>query len=240
MPATILQLSDTHLPEAPGERVYDLDADERLAAVLAAWTATGEHADLVLLTGDLANEADASSCERLASAVSALNSPVLALPGNHDRPEVVADVWGGDDTAEAGGWRVLAVDTTIPGAVHGAVDVDAVLGRLDELDDRATVLALHHPPLSRSTHPQFRLEGAAALLEGLADRPHVRAVVGGHLHDAVELTGPSGPPVLIAPSTLMGITHQGDQMTIDPDAPRGARVLRLGDDGILTSRVLEA
>lgn len=240
MPATVLQLSDTHLPGTAGGLVYDRDPDARVAAVVAAWAATGEQADLVLLTGDLAEEGDAWACERLAGAVAAVGAPVLALPGNHDRPDVVAATWGGGDVAELAGWRIVAVDTTIPGAVHGAVDVAGVLARLDGLDDRPTVLALHHPPLSRSTQPQFRLEGAGVLLEELARRRQVRAVVGGHLHDPVELRGPADLPVLLCPSTLMGITHAGDEMLIDPTVPCGARVIHLADDGTLTSRVLVA
>jgi Icc protein len=236
----VLQLSDTHLTRTVGERVYDRDPDERVAKVLAAWHGTGEQADLVLLTGDLADDASAASCERLALAIAGLGVPVLALPGNHDDPAAVAATWGDDTIAEVEGWRILTADTTIPGQIHGAVDVPAVLARLDALDARPTVVAVHHPPLSRSTGDQFRLEGAAELLDGLAARPQVRAVVGGHLHDAVDLQGPDDLPVLLCPSTLMGIVHAGDQMQIDPGAPRGARVLHLADDGTLTSRVLQA
>jgi Icc protein len=240
MAATVLQLSDTHLGRVAGQLVYDLDADARVRAVLDAWGRTGQQADLVLLTGDLADAGDDGACQRLADLAASVGAPVLALPGNHDLPAVVRDTWGDDDTAVVGAWRVVAVDTTIPGQVHGAVDVAAVQARLDALDDRPTVVALHHPPLSRSTHPQFRLEGSAELLAALAGRPQVRAVVAGHLHDAVELQGPAGPPVLLCPSTLMGITHDGDRMTIDPTAPRGARVLHLAEDGTLTTEVLEA
>lgn len=240
MAATILQLSDTHLPQSPGRAVFGADADERVAAVVAAWLATGEHADLVLLTGDLADDGDASACGRLADVVAALQAPVLALAGNHDRPEVVAATWGGRDLAEVEGWRIVAVDTTIPSECRGSVDVPLLLARLDDLDDRPTVVALHHPPLSRSTHEQFSLAGAASLLDALAVRPHVRAVVGGHLHDAVDLQAEVGPPVLLCPSTVMGITHGGDEMELDPAAVRGARVIHLAEDGTLSSRLLVA
>jgi Icc protein len=237
---TVLQLSDTHLTRTTGQRVYDRDPDERVAKVLLAWQGTGEQADIVLLTGDLADDGSAAACERLALAIAGLSVPILALPGNHDDPAVVAATWGGVDVAEVDGWRIITADTTIPGQIHGAVDVPDVLARLDALDARPTVVAVHHPPLSRSTGDQFRLDGAAELLDGLAARPQVRAVVGGHLHDAVDLQGPRELPVLLCPSTLMGIVHDGDQMQIDPGAPRGARVLHLADDGTLTSRVLQA
>jgi Icc protein len=238
--ATVLQLSDTHLRADASEPVYERDPDDRLAMVLAAWVATGERADAVLLTGDLADDGSAAPLERIAAAVAPLDCPVLAIPGNHDSPAAVAAIWGDASTARVGAWHVVGVDTTIPGEVHGQVDVPAVAATLDGLDDRPVLLALHHPPLSRSTGPMFRLDGAAELLDSLAARPKVRAVVAGHLHDAVVLSTPSGLPVLGAPSTLMGITHLGDDMAIDPAAPIGARVLRLEADGTFTTELLEA
>ncbi|MGH9275872.1 MAG: metallophosphoesterase, partial [Acidimicrobiales bacterium] len=223
-----------------GEPVFGRDADERLAAVLAAWTATGERADLVLLTGDLADDGSADGCARLAEAVARLDAPVLAIPGNHDRPAVVASMWDGPRTASVGEWLVAGIDTTVPGEVHGDIDVPAVMAWLDTLDRGPMILALHHPPMSRSTADEFRLDGAAELLAALAERPHVRAVVGGHLHDAVDLEAPSGLAVLGCPSTIVGITHDGDRMEIGGSAITGARVLTLDDDGTFTSRILQA
>ena len=113
MPSSVvLQLSDTHLAAIQGEPVFGRDADERLALVLDAWTATGERADLVLLTGDLADDGSTEGCARLAEAVARLDAPVLAIPGNHDRPAVVASTWDGPRTASVGGWLVAGVDTT--------------------------------------------------------------------------------------------------------------------------------
>lgn len=237
---TVLQLSDTHLPVTPGPSGYGPDADVRLATVLEAWAATGETADLVLLTGDLADDGSRQGCERLAAAVSALGGPVLAIPGNHDRPEVVATTWGAPPVAAVGAWRVVGIDTTIPGEVHGTVDVAAAMALVDATSPHPTLLALHHPPISRSTHDQFRLLGASDLLAALVDRPHVRALVAGHLHDAADLEADTGLAVLGAPSTLMALTHDGPDMEIAPDAPTGARVLRLADDGTFTSTILEA
>jgi len=235
----VLQLSDTHLRATVRDRVFGRDPDERLAAVLDAWAATGQTADLVLLTGDLADDGSAAGCARLADAVAAIGAPVLAIPGNHDRPDIVASVWGGDDVASVGPWLVVGVDTTVPGEVHGAVDVPAVAARLDALERRPTLLALHHPPISRSTGDQFRLDGADDLLEALAQRPSVRAVVAGHLHDAVDLESSDGLPVLGCPATVVGITHDGDAMEIAPDATTGARVITLHEDGSISSLILE-
>lgn len=242
VPTTVvLQLSDTHLGAVPGQPVFGQDADERLATVLDAWRATGEHADLVLLTGDLSDDGSAAGCERLAAAVATLGAPVLAIPGNHDTPEVVSAIWKGPRAVSVDGWMIAGLDSTVPGEVYGVVDVPAAMAWLDSLDPAPTIVALHHPPVSRSTADEFRLEGAAELLGALAERPHVRGVVAGHLHDAADLAAPNGLPVLGCPSTIVAIAHDGDEMDIGaPDAATGARVLSLDPDGTFTSRILEA
>jgi Icc protein len=239
--SVVLQLSDTHLGATAGQPVFGHDPDERLAAVLDAWRATGERADLVLLTGDLSDDGSTGGCERLAAAVAKLGAPVLAVPGNHDTPAVVAATWTGPRAVTLDGWMIAGLDSTVPSEVYGEIDVPAAMAWLDTLDHRPTLVALHHPPVSRSTADEFRLEGAAELLDALADRPHVRGVVAGHLHDAVDLAAPSGLPVLGCPSTIVAIAHDGDEMDIDPDdAVTGARVLSLAPDGTFTSRILEA
>jgi len=236
--AVVLQLSDTHLRAEPGPGADGRDPDERLATVLAAWSAVGERPDLVVLSGDNADDASAGGCRRLQQAVAALGAPVLAVPGNHDDPAVVAEVIGGPRVAEVGAWQVVGIDTSRPGQVHGTVDVDALCATLDGLDRRPTLLVQHHPPRSRSTHPVFQLDGAGDQLGALAARPHVRVLASGHLHDAFELAGPGGLGLLGCPSTLLAIAHHGDEMEMGADAPTGGRVLRLADDGSWSAELL--
>jgi Icc protein len=239
MAATVLQLSDTHLRETPNDPVSGFDPDRRLAVVLDAWAVREEPLDLVLLTGDDADDASASGLARLHAAVDALGAPVFAIPGNHDDPARVADEFGGAAATSVDGWRIVGLDSSVPGQIAGAIDVPAAMAVVDE-DGGPAIVAIHHPPRSRSTHPWFQLDGAEELLEELGSRSHVRALVSGHLHDAFELSGPGGLPLLGCPSTLMAIAHDGDQMQIGADAPTGARILRLADDGTLSSEVLEA
>lgn len=234
----VLQLSDVHLTES-GREVAGRDPDTRLRTVLDAYRATGTRPDLVLLTGDLADDGSAAACRRLREAVGEFSAPVLAVPGNHDSPATVREVFEAE-TAEVGGWRVVGVDTSRPGRIDGEIDVEREMRRLDGYDGRPTLLAMHHPPMSRSEHPMFQLRGADGLLAALAERPHVRAVLTGHLHDPFELRGAAGTPVLGCPSTLLGFLHHGADPEVPGGRPTGARLLELGDDGSVASRVLEA
>ncbi len=240
MTVTVLQLSDTHLTATLGGPVSGADPDRRLAAVLHAWLGRDQRADLIVVSGDDSDDASAASYARLAEMLEPLGAPILALAGNHDRPERVTAVFGGATTAEVGAWRIVGLDSSRPEQVHGTVDVPAVLALVDALDDRPTVVAIHHPPRSRSTHPWFRLDGAAELLEGLSTRGHVRAVISGHVHDLFDFEGPGGVALLGCPSTLGAIAHDGHHYEHDTAGITGARVLSLHDDGTFASTVVMA
>ncbi|MEP7045565.1 MAG: metallophosphoesterase [Ilumatobacteraceae bacterium] len=224
---TVLQLSDTHLRAEPNTPASN-DPDASLAATLRAVESV--HADLLLLTGDLADDGSYEGVRRLGDAVGQLSPEIVAVAGNHDTVDNVRRVFGTRDTAEVGTWRLLVVETTIPGEDHGRVDVEDLIRRLDGLDDRPTLIALHHPPRSPSTNPMFQLIGADEMLAALAVRRHVKAVVSGHLHEvcdyrvgALQLVG--------APSTYYAIRHVGDAYELVDDGIVGAQLLTLGDDG---------
>jgi Icc protein len=238
MSATVLQLSDIHFAGQPAELVHGLDPDARLARVLDAWRALHIDVDLVVLTGDIAEDASHTALERVAAAVAPLAAPVLAVAGNHDDARAVVDVFGPPCAVDVGGWRIVGIDTTRPGDAHGTIDVDATAAALDEAPDVVTMLAIHHPPVSRSTLAMFRLDGGERLLDALADRPHVKAVLSGHLHDDFSFEGRGGVALLGCPSTYGALTHDGDTYEIHPDAPIGARILHLDDDGTFATTVL--
>lgn len=240
MSTTVLQLSDIHLSGPPGQLVQERDPDRRLGAVLERWQQTGWSADLVLLSGDNADDGSLEAYRRLRQALEPLGAPILAVAGNHDDLANQRRVFGTADTAEVGRWQVVGFTSAVPFQVHGTIDPAAAARQLDALDDRPTVAAIHHPPVSRSTHEWFRLDGGEGLLEVLAARPHVRMLVSGHLHEAFDLTGPGDLALLGAPSVLVAIGHDGDHYEVGVDAPAGARVLHLADDGSYTTTTLVA
>jgi 3',5'-cyclic-AMP phosphodiesterase len=225
--ATVLQISDTHFRAEPNTP-HDADPDAALAASIAP--VLGTRPDLVLLTGDLSDDGSVAALTRLREAVEVFSAPLLAVAGNHDTVDNVHAVFGAPAMAEVGAWRVLAVETVIPGHEHGAIDVEDLIRRLDAVDDRPTVIALHHPPRSTSTHRWFRLIGAEQMLAELRLRAHVRAVVSGHLHEAFWLH--DGDLQLCgAPSTYYAIAHVGDTYRLVDDGIVGTQVLTLNDDG---------
>ncbi|HRW38922.1 MAG TPA: metallophosphoesterase [Aquihabitans sp.] len=223
--AVVVQLSDTHLRARVGPEDHALRR-----AVLAIRRALGVPPDAVALTGDLADDGSVAALERVAAAVAGFDAPIVALAGNHDLDESVERVFGPPGPLAADGWRIVPLATRVPGEVHGAVDVDAARAALADHAGHPTLLLAHHPPLGPSTHPWFTLRHGDGLLELLAERPDVRALGAGHLHQAFHVRR-RALLVLGAPSTWYAIRHEGRRWAKAPSAPVGAVVWHLGSDG---------
>ena len=230
--ATVVQISDTHLRAAP-HTPADKDPDASLLATIDA--VRDVRPDLVLLTGDLADDGSLAALQRLRTAVRFLSTSALAVAGNHDDLDNVRNVFGTVDTVEVGRWRVMGVESMIPGQDHGSVDVEQLSERLDRVDDRPTLIGIHHPPRSPSTNPMFQLIGAEAMLAALRDRPHVRVIASGHLHEVFDRRE-GELQICGGPSSWYSIEHTGDDYRLFTDGLVGAQVLTLGDDGSFTCK----
>lgn len=228
--ALVIQISDTHLKA-------DDPRPERRVAAIVDQLAEGDRPDLVLLTGDLADDATVEGCRRLRTLVEPLGAPLVALAGNHDAPDPVTEAFGAPGAVELGPWSIVPIDTWVAGATAGAVDVASAGTALDAHEGRPTLVAMHHPPSSPSAHPWFALEGGEAFLDLVAARPWVRAVVSGHLHldfDRVE----RGVRILGAPSTFYALDHDGAEFAYAPEGTVGAVRLELDADGRLEREVV--
>jgi Icc protein len=180
----------------------------------------GSTASYALLRGRLESWA--------AQRAEATGGPALAVvlvPGNHDLRAGFVDELGdghlGGDRDRAGavpqpdpgrpvdgvsvvdGWRVVTLDSSVPGAGYGLLrpeQLDSLRDLLAEPAPRGTVVVLHHPPLPAPTtlHESLALqapEALAAVIEGT----DVRVVLAGHYHRHVA-GSTAGVPVLVAPA----------------------------------------
>ena len=102
---TVAQISDSHLKREPGVGEGSPDEGLRRAVSLVATVKP----DVLLLTGDIADDGSTDALERVAREVKVLDIPVLATAGNHDDPAAVAAVLGAVDDKLIGGWRLCLV-----------------------------------------------------------------------------------------------------------------------------------
>jgi 3',5'-cyclic-AMP phosphodiesterase len=191
----LAQLSDPH--------IQDDDSAAALAAAVRAVLDLTPLPDAVLVTGDLAEHGTAAEYERVRELLAPLPMPVHVLPGNHDDRDVMRAHLGAVETADVGGLRLIACDTTQPGRDDGSLDLAWLAARLAE-SDAPTIVAMHHPPIPIGIPALDRIglpEADRAALAGLLARsPHVCRVIAGHVHRTVfAVVGGCG--VVACPST---------------------------------------
>lgn len=230
--ARLLHLSDTHLV-GPGS-VSDhpeIDPQARLVQVLEAAAAAGPY-DAVVLTGDIADDGSYDAVRRARELVEPIAPVVAAVPGNHDRTDAVVQVFG-TEPARVGRWQLIGVATNVPGQIpgRGSPALEAL-----SLCAGPTVLLMHHPLRSPSTHPWFALAGATELEDRLLSHDVPLLLLSGHTHEAYEAV--IGQVRLLgAPSTWYGIAHTGPTFQMHA-APTGARVVELADEGTSSTHLV--
>lgn len=90
-PVRLLQITDTHLFAGQQETLLGVNTYRSYQAVLAAIRAEAHPFDLIVATGDLAQDHSAAAYRHFAAGVAELHRPCLWLPGNHDFQPAMVD-----------------------------------------------------------------------------------------------------------------------------------------------------
>lgn len=243
----LLQLTDTHLVGDPAGGMRGVVTLDTLRATLdlARRRCGGFHQlDAILATGDLVHD-DPDGYPWIVRELGALGPPVLCLPGNHDDPQLMRQIFGDEPFQycghrDFGAWRVVMLDSMLPGSAAGRL-TDSELQRLDAaLEDsghrHALVVLHHHPVPSHSAWlDTVALEEPHRFLEVVARHSRVRGVLWGHVHQ--QFDGVHGAVRLMGtPSTCVQFKPLVADFELDTRPP-GFRLLHLHDDGRIESQV---
>ncbi|MDQ2662042.1 MAG: phosphodiesterase [Actinomycetota bacterium] len=249
----IAHVSDTHLLEggAPLGGVADtVGALERTAAQLAR---LGDRLDAIVVTGDVTDLGEPEAYRRVREVLEPLaaasGAELFWVMGNHDeraafRAELLDEPPSDEPVhgiAEVRGLRIVALDTSVPGYHHGALDAESLtwLERvLAEPAAEGTILAMHHAPIATplSLMDVLELQGQDELAE-VVRGSDVRMILGGHLHYATNGMF-AGIPVSVAGATAYTMdlsARPGELLGID--GGRSFTLLHVFDDSVITSVV---
>jgi Icc protein len=245
-PLSILHLSDTHLFGDDSLHYGRVDTFAALARTLEQISDIGT-LDLLVVSGDLSDDGSPHAYERLRSALepwaAARNAGVVYSMGNHDDRSAFRRVLGDghgnyvdaslsgtvDAVSTVGPWRVVTLDTSVPGAGYGELDDRQLRWLADLLSNPAqagTILIMHHPPVPASTAllQSLELYNPEDLLD-IVRGSDVRVILSGHYHHAV-VDSFAGVPVIVSP----GIANSTDVL-----APEGTERAVIGSGGTLVT-----
>jgi Icc protein len=238
----LAQLSDTHVLGTQGALLFGHDTAQQLGLVVEALTG---RPDVVVMTGDLAEDGSAEAYKVTRSIVNRLDCDVHALPGNHDNAASLAAVFDGCVEPQAvrlsQQWTMVLVDSSVVGEAHGHLDA-TTLASLDVALSRITnnaIVCMHHPPVSSCNFHYCVITNAAEVCDVITRHDCVRAVLSGHHHRAFETTySTSAVRFLGAPSTFRQLEHGGSAHFTETAEPSAARMVELHDDGTITTDIV--
>lgn len=245
MPIRLIQITDPHLFGDAHGALRGIQTLPALERVLAHARAHEPMPDAWLVTGDLVQD-DPAGYAHFRRCFAGLGRPVLCLPGNHDQPAAMRQALAGEPfrlggTIDLGGWRIVLLDSTLPGTAGGRLAPEELRRLAKALADapaRHALVCLHHQPVDMSSRwlDCVGLENGAELFDILDRHRQLRAVVWGHVHQSFEQLR-RGVRLLATPSTCAQFLPRAEDFAIDAARPPAYRVLELREDGSIVTEV---
>lgn len=209
----IAQISDLHLVDS-GELLYDeRDTSVHFSHVTEELNRIKPAVDLVLMTGDLVDHPKIENYMQLKNIASRLQAPYYVLPGNHDDPQMMINIFkeGGHypDTGptrqyaiECGNIQILMLNSHHDHTELADYNGEKVKWLKEALEkcQKPTMLAIHHPPMITGI-PYVDMAGDwfKPIADLINEHSHVELIICGHAHcDLVGMI--SGVPVYMMSS----------------------------------------
>ncbi len=241
----LIQFTDPHLYREETGMLRGVATHPALMHTIAHAQARDWPVDAILVTGDLVQD-DPGGYAVFRRAFGDLGKPVYCLPGNHDLPEVMRRELAGEPfkvggTADLGAWRIVLLDSTLPGSAGGRLSSES----LAELDaalagarERHVLVCLHHHPVAMSSLwlDQVGLANPDEFFGVLDAHRNVRSVLWGHVHQSFDALR-RHVRLLGTPSTCTQFLPRSERFAID-QRPPGYRTLELLPDGTLQTEVV--
>ncbi|MDD0977369.1 3',5'-cyclic-AMP phosphodiesterase [Pseudomonas fontis] len=242
--ALLVQLSDSHLFADADGTLLGMNTRDSLQRVIGQVLAEQPHIDLLLATGDLSQDGSLDSYQQFQHMTAPLRAPARWLAGNHDEPLPMEQAAEGtqllDPVVDIGAWRVVMLNSAVPGAVPGLLGEDQLQlleAALIEAPERHCLICFHHQPVAIGCAwmAPIGLRNADALFELIKGYPQVRALLWGHIHQEWDQLR-DGVRLLASPSTCIQFEPCSEDFKVGEQAP-GYRWMKLLCDGRLETGV---
>jgi len=244
MTVNIAQISDCHLPANPDHTYRGINPYRNLEALLK--TVKSLQPDLILASGDLSEDGSQDSYRLIQDLFDPLGVPVLALPGNHDDPGLLADVYPGSPTdsvqaTQHGNWQIIRLNSCLHNNPCGRLS-NKTLSELERLlvqhSDQLSLVAVHHQPVMVESPwiDKYRMLEPGPFLALIDQYPNIKAVVWGHIHQVFD-SDRNGIAMLGSPSSAINGVAGAEKFTPDTLGP-ACRWLELQGDGNLKTHIV--
>ncbi|MEX0964674.1 MAG: 3',5'-cyclic-AMP phosphodiesterase [Pseudohongiellaceae bacterium] len=247
-PIKLTQITDIHLYGAPSGTLLKMNTNETFGHVVELVKEHEKEIDLVLATGDIAQDASEAAYGNFLRIIATLDAPFRWIPGNHDNAAVMTVMAAGtsanEKTIQLNNWLIVLLDSSILGQVHGKLaqtETNFLSSALraaeqDESIEHCLVTMHHNPvPGNSAWMKDIGLENGKEFFEIVKTYSKVRCVLYGHIHQELDFEH-RGIRCLCTPSTCIQFKPKVTSFSLDRVNP-GYRSLRLFADGNIESEV---
>lgn len=236
-PIRVVQISDMHLFADPQSALLGLNTDASLQHVIQQILQQEQHIDLLLTTGDVAQQPDPQTYQRFLKQTSVIHAPHFCTQGNHDLNQLFnaslqTNLLPCDIVI--GNWCFILLDSSVDNEIAGKLN-DAAMHYLQQALQRHSnkhiIVALHHNPIAVGCAwlDQHMLQNSQPFMTLVEQYPNVKAVIHGHVHQEFNAQR-AGIRYLACPSTSLQFKPHCDTFQLDTLNP-GYRWLELFADG---------
>lgn len=243
----VLQLTDPHLMADPAGGLLGVNTRDSLDAVIAQVFRDHGQPDLILATGDIAQDASEEAYRLFGDKLEVFQCDTAWMAGNHDDSpllsRIAAERGANQRHIIQGGWQFVLLDTSVPGKVFGELsepELAFLEKTLSENPDLPALVALHHHPVEIDTRwmSPIGLRNRDAFWQVIDRFPQVKIVLWGHIHQELDQTRKSAR-LLATPSTCIQFTAGSVEFSVEDKAP-GYRWFELLPSGEFSTEVSRA
>jgi len=244
-PLTIVQITDLHLLAESGQTMEAVDTENSFQKIVEQIHKTYKQIDLLLVTGDLAQDPCQSSYQRVIQTLQKHPSRTICLPGNHDDFSLMQKIINDpqincDKVIKFKRWQIISLNSQKIGATGGFLDASELTflnNALEEHPDLHTLIAMHHHPIPTNSKwmDTMTIENSDQLFSIIKKHSQVKAICYGHIHQETEEVI-DNTLILGTPSTCFQFKPLSIDYALDSNKP-GYRILSLHNNGLIESTV---
>lgn len=245
-PIRLVQITDTHLYGSATGTLLKMNTGKSFDSVLDLVDKQEEEIDLILATGDIAQDSTVTAYRQFIEGMARLEAPFRWIPGNHDSASVMLEVDGKASGKEVriNNWQILFLDSSVEGQVHGRLTpaelqfLEAALEAVaQDTSVEHSLICLHHNPVKGTAAwmQDIGLHNSDEFFAVIGRFAKCRCVVYGHIHQELDFEY-QGVRCLCAPSTCIQFKPDVTNFALDRRNP-GYRALKLFGNGDIQTQV---
>ena len=244
-PLRIIQISDMHLFAEEGRVLLGVNTEESFQAVIDHVQQHMNNKDLIILSGDISQDASESAYIRVADLMKKMNVPVYWVAGNHDDPNIMARIYPYETISNhrhivLENWHIILLNSHKPKVVEGYLaqsELNYLQHCLQTYPEHYAIIVFHHQPIPVGCRwlDNLWLTNAKEFWQIISLYPQVKTILFGHVHQEFQQQV-NGVACYSAPSTCIQFHRKQDEFGLE-NLPQGYRWIDLYADGHLKTGV---